>query len=246
MAHFTSEERVALVTGAGKRIGRRIASRLAETGVAVAVHVRSSISEGESLVNEIESAGGRAKAYVADFAAPRAADELAAAVLGDFGRCDLLVNNAAIWPRGPIDWVTGEEFDRVIAVNLRSPFLLALPIAREMKRRGSGAIVNILDWSHVRPYADQVPYAISKAGLAAATTGLARALAPEVRVNGIAPGPILLSDDMDSAAVAEVLRAVPMGRLGNPDDIADAVVYLAQASYVTGVILNVDGGRALR
>jgi pteridine reductase len=211
----------------------------------VAVHTRSSLPQAAAVVSEIARCGGTARAYVADFEQPGSEARLAEEVLGDFGGCDLLVNNASIWPRGPIGSVRPEDLDRVLAINLRAPFLLGLSLGRAMKTRGGGAIVNLLDWSMERPYADQVPYAISKAGLAAATLGLARALAPEVRVNGIAPGPVLLADDMTPEAIDAVVRAVPLGRVGDPSDVADAVLYLAGASYVTGTILNVDGGRPL-
>jgi pteridine reductase len=237
--------RSALVTGAAVRVGRRIALRLSRAGMRLALHVRASRAEAESLVREIEAAGGHARIYVADFEDPEAADGLAREVLTDFGRIDLLVNNASIWPRAPIEAVQARDLDRVLMINLRAPFLLALAIGLEMKRQGGGAIVNILDWSFERPYADQVPYSISKAGLAAATQGLARALAPEVRVNGISPGPVLLAEGMSPAAIDAVLRAVPLGRLGDPDDVAEGVLYLAGAAYVTGAILRIDGGRSL-
>jgi pteridine reductase len=237
--------RSALITGAAVRVGRRIALRLAREGMRLALHVRSSHSEATSLVGEIEALGGEARVYSADFEEPEAAERLACKVLDDFGRIDLLVNNASIWPRTSIERVRPEDIDRVLMINLRAPFLLSLAIGLDMKRKGSGAIVNILDWSFERPYVDQVPYSISKAGLAAATQGLARALAPEVRVNGISPGPVLLAEGMSPAAIDAVLKAVPLGRLGDPDDVAEGIVYLARAAYVTGAILRIDGGRAL-
>lgn len=235
----------ALITGAAVRVGRSIALRLAGEGMLVVIHVRSSQTEGLSLVREIEAAGGRARIHVADFEQPEAAERLAKEALAESDRIDLLVNNASIWPRAPIGTTGPEDLDRVLAINLRAPFLLALAIGRDMKRNGKGAIVNILDWSYERPYADQVPYAISKAGLAAATLGLARALAPQVRVNGISPGPILPAEGMGREAIDPIIRAVPLGRFGAPEDIAEGVVFLARSSYVTGTILRIDGGRAL-
>ena len=115
-----------------------------------------------------------------------------------------------------------------------------------MKRQGSGLIVNMLDWSIDRPYPDYLPYGIAKAGLCAATRGLARALAPEVRVNGIAPGTVLLPDGMEEARAEAIRKAIPLGRTGEPADIAEAVVYLLGAEYATGTILTIDGGRSLR
>jgi pteridine reductase len=212
----------------------------------VAVHANSSSRAAETLVAEIRSAGGAARVYAFDLAGPEQAEALAHAVLADHAQVDLLVNNAATWPRTPIASLTPEEFDRILAVNLRSPFLLALALGREMKRRGSGLIVNMLDWSIDRPYPDYVPYGVAKAGLWAATRGLARALAPEVRVNGVAPGTVLLPEGIDEGRAEAIRRAIPMGRVGNPGDIADAIVYLLGAEYATGTILTVDGGRSLR
>ncbi len=238
--------KTALITGAARRVGRTIALRLAAEGMVVAVHANSSSRAAEMLVAEIRSAGGAARAYDFDLAGSEQAEALARAVLADYPQVDLLVNNASTWPRTPIASLTPEEFDRTLAVNLRSPFLLALALGREMKRSGSGLIVNMLDWSIDRPYPDYVPYGIAKAGLWAATRGLARALAPEVRVNGVAPGTVLLPQGIDEGRAEAIRRAIPMGRVGDPDDIADAIVYLLGAEYATGTILTVDGGRSLR
>jgi pteridine reductase len=238
--------KTALITGAGRRVGRKVAERLAAEGMMVAVHANASSGAAESLVAEILSRGGSAKSYTFDLSGSDGAEALARAVLADHARVDLLVNNASIWPKTPVGTMTADDFDRTLAVNLRSPFLLAVALGREMKRQGSGLIVNMLDWSLDRPYPDYVPYGIAKAGLWAATRGLARALAPEVRVNGVSPGTVLLPEGMDDARAEEIRRAIPLGRVGRPEDIADAIVYLLGADYATGTILTVDGGRSLR
>lgn len=238
--------KIALVTGAARRVGREIALRLAGAGMSVAVHANTSSRAAQALVEEIRGAGGNARAYTFDLATPDGAESLARAVLRDEARIDLLVNNASTWARTPLADLDAEQFDRTIAVNLRSPFLLATKLGLEMKRRGGGLIVNMLDWSVDRPYPDYVPYGVAKAGLLAATRGLARALAPEVRVNGVAPGTVLLPEGMDEDRAEAIRKAIPLGRVGNPLDVADAVIYLLGADYVTGTILTVDGGRSLR
>jgi pteridine reductase len=236
----------ALVTGAARRVGREIALRLADEGISVAVHANSSSRAAEALVEEIRGAGGTAKAYTFDLAEPNGAESLARAVLRDDPRIDLLVNNASTWARTPIADLDAEQFDRTLAVNLRSPFLLAAELGLAMKRRGAGLIVNMLDWSVDRPYPEYVPYGIAKAGLLAATRGLARALAPEVRVNGVAPGTVLLPEGIEDDRAEAIRRAIPLGHVGDPIDVSNAVIYLLGAEYVTGTILTVDGGRSLR
>lgn len=238
--------KVGLVTGAARRVGRAIALRLAREGMAVAIHYHRSRDEAESLLREIVDAGGVARAFAADLAAPGGPAELARSVLSSFGRVHLLVNSASIWLRTPVLALDPEEFDRTVAVNLRSPFLLAALLGRSMKENGEGLIVNVLDWSIDRPYPDYIPYGITKAGLAAATRGLARALAPEVRVNAVAPGAVLLPEGTDAEEAEAARRATALRRIGDPADVAEAVVYFLRAPFTTGATLVVDGGRSLR
>jgi len=237
---------VALVTGSGARVGRQIALRLAEAGMAIAAHYHTSRSGAASLVEAVRSRGGVARAYGVDLGEADGVEHLASAALRDFGGIDLLVNSAAAWPRTPVASLTPGDFDRVLAIDLRAPFLLSVRIGRAMKEKGRGQIINLLDWSLERPYPDYLPYGIAKAGLAAATRGLARALAPEVRVNAVAPGPVLLPEGMEAERSERIRRAIPLGRIGKADDVADAILYLIQASYATGSILTIDGGRSLR
>jgi pteridine reductase len=240
------KRQTALVTGAGTRVGYRIALQLAESGMAIAAHYHSSGGGAGELVQRIRASGGAAEAYEVDLAAEDGAEKLAGAVLHDSGAVDLLVNSASVWEKTPVGEITGAQFDRIMGVNLRAPFLLSLIIGRSMKQRGSGLIVNLLDWSIDRPYPDYVVYGMSKAALAAATRGLARALAPEVRVNAVAPGAVLLPDGISQREADEIVRAIPMKRIGSPDDVAEAILYLLRAPYTTGTILTVDGGRSLR
>jgi pteridine reductase len=241
-----SDKKVALVTGAGARVGQRIALRLAESGLAIAAHYHTSSSGAAELVTAIRSDGGIAESYGVDLSTSEGASDLAHAVRADFGRIDLLVNNASVWEKTPLDSLTEEQFDRLMMVNLRSPFFLSLTVGRWMKEQGAGTIVNLLDWSVDRPYPNHVPYGITKAALAAATRGLARALAPEVRVNAVSPGAVLLPEGIGTDHAEEILEAIPMKRIGSPDDVAEAILYLLHAPYVTGTILTVDGGRSLR
>ena len=236
----------ALVTGAARRVGREISLTLARKGYQIAAHYHRSETEVATLVDEIISSGGSATPFGADLSEPGGAESLAERVLEFSGPVDLLVNNASLWKPTSLNDLTADEFDRMLAINLRSPFLLALDLGRAMKKCGSGQIINILDWSVGRPYANFLAYGIAKAGLAEATRGLARALAPEVRVNGIAPGAVLLPEETDSEQERAILRAVPLGRIGTPGDVAAAVLYLAEADYATGSILTVDGGRSVR
>ena len=156
-----------------------------------------------------------------------------------------LVLSAAIYPQSPLAEVDAANFEETLRVNLISPFLLARTAGLRMKARGRGAITALLDWSVDRPYADRIPYTIAKAGLRAGVLGLARALAPEVRVNGVALGAVLLPEGTTTQLEERIRTAAPLQRIGTPGDAADAVRYLMQAEFVTGTILTVDGGRSV-
>jgi NAD(P)-dependent dehydrogenase (short-subunit alcohol dehydrogenase family) len=155
----------------------------------------------------------------------------------------VLVNSAAVFGRTPLDGCCLEDWDRHLEVNLRGPWLFCQGVAAGMRERGEGAIVNLADFAAERPFPSYLPYSASKAGLVALTRGLATALAPAVRVNAIAPGTVLWPDGFPEEQQRHVLAKTPMGRPGTPEDIAAAAVYLAEADYVTGVVLPVDGGR---
>ncbi len=237
--------RTALVTGGARRLGRAIALALAERGARVAVHYRTSVTEGAALVAEIRARGGEAEGFAADLADAAAVEELARAVTARFGGLDVLVNNASVFYRTPLATLGEGEWDENLAVNLKAPYLLSLRLGREMRARGAGKIVNIADVAAFRPSRDYLPYCVSKAGLVALTQGLARALAPAVQVNCIAPGPILPPAGATEAECAAILAHMPLGRFGSPADVA-AVVYLVEGTdFVTGTTVVVDGGRVL-
>ncbi len=240
--------KVALVTGAARRIGAAIARRLHADGHDLALHYRHSQAEMLALQAELEAVRpGSTLALQADLAAFDRLPELVARTLGKFGRLDLLVNNASSFYPTPIGTTTPAQWDELFASNARAPFFLAQAAAPHLKAT-RGAIVNLVDIHGDQPLASHAVYGMAKAALRMLTKGLALDLAPEVRVNAIAPGAILWPDSGKSAeAQAALLSRVPMGRTGTPDDIAAAVAWLAgaDAGYVTGQVLRVDGGRGI-
>jgi pteridine reductase len=242
---MTKTAKTALITGAGARIGRALALRLAREGYEIGAHYRSSQQGVASLIGEIEAGGGSARSFRIDLAQPDAAEELAEQVLTAWDRIDLLINNASVWTPASLETLTSEEMDRILAVNLRSPFLLSTRLGRAMQRTGGGGIIHILDAAIERPRPEYIAYAAAKAGLAATTRGLARLLAPTVRVNAVAPGPVLLPESIAPEQAEAIRRSVPLQRIGKPEDVMEAVVYLLGADYATGTILTVDGGRSI-
>jgi NAD(P)-dependent dehydrogenase (short-subunit alcohol dehydrogenase family) len=239
-------QRVTLVTGAGVRLGRAIAMELAAAGAAVAVHYHASAEAAVAVVEAIRRAGGDTEAFPLNLADTPALPGLVEAVLARFGRLDVLVNNAAIFPRTPFLEVPEADWDRVMAINLKAPFFLAQAAARPMLAQGAGKIVNLADISAERPWPGYLPYCISKAGIVAMTRGLARALAPAIQVNAIAPGAVLFPEGTLDEDRERLVRQIPLGRAGDPSDIARTVRFLVEGSdFITGVVVPVDGGRSV-
>jgi pteridine reductase len=236
--------RVALVTGAGVRVGRTIALALAEQGMRVAVHYNASATEAAETVRLAQERGGDARAFPGDLMDPTTPARLADAVVSALGRLDVLINSAAVMMRTPLDSVTIEEWDAMMALNLRAPFFLARAAAARMS--DGGAIVNIADLAAFESWPEYLPHGISKAGVVHMTRGLAKVLAPRVRVNAIAPGAVLLPESWSDADAERLARTTPLARIGRPDDVADAVMFLLRAGYVTGETIIVDGGRHVR
>ena len=233
------------MTGAGVRLGRAMALALAEGGCDLVLHYRSSKSEVLGLQRHIERLGRRAKVLRADLSRGSAALKLARDAERAFGRVDILINSAAIfWPT-KLENLTQRELETFLTINLTSPYILSAEIGKRMKHRGRGTIINMACVSALRPWKTYVPYSISKAGVVALTGGMAKLLAPEVRVNAIAPGTVLPPEDMDTAQVREIKRRLPLKKIGTPDDIVSAVLYLCRAPFVTGQVLCVDGGRSI-
>lgn len=231
-----------LITGAAKRLGRAFAETLAERGAAVVVHYARSEQEARVLVGDLQRRGARAAALSADFEEPQQAADLLSRAVDAVGEIDWLIHNASIFePVGFLE-TTAETWRRHIDVNLTAPFLLTQAFARHRAGR-AGAVVNLLDWRALRPGVDHFAYTIAKAGLAAMTQCLARVLAPAIRVNGLALGAILPPPGEDEPS-ATLIRNVPAGRWGTVEETARAMLFLlAEATYMTGEIVHVDGGR---
>ncbi|MGA3293031.1 MAG: 3-oxoacyl-ACP reductase family protein [Candidatus Acidiferrales bacterium] len=236
------EGQVALVTGAAKRVGRSIALRLAADGAAVAVNYATSKAEAEALAREIANAGSRAIAIQADVSKRAEVERMFAAVEREFGRLDILVNNAGIFFAAKFENLTDEQWDRILDANLKSQFLCAQAAAPIMKRQGRGRIINISSLGGLLAWPGYTHYCVSKAGSIMLTRCLARALGPEILVNGVAPGTIQFPGEPPDE---DYIQRVPLHRSGTGDDIAGAVAYLATADFVTGQVIAVDGGRLL-
>ncbi len=238
--------RVALVTGAGHRLGRAIALALAGRGMDVAVHYHRSRREAHVTLHAIRELGSRAELFQADLSDAAAARALPLAVAEAFGRLDVLVNSAGIMVRATVEETTPELWDQVMDTNLRSMFFTtqgALPALRA----AAGRVINLADVGGLEPWPRYAAHCVSKAGVVMLTRTLARALAPDVTVNAVAPGAVLPPDDWDAAAREHLARTTPLGRLGGPQDVTAAVLYLLEGGdYVTGETIVVDGGRLIR
>jgi 3-oxoacyl-[acyl-carrier protein] reductase/pteridine reductase len=247
-AGFVSESalvgKVALVTGAGKRIGRSVALRLASEGADVVVNYRSSKNEAENVVAQIMGQGRRAIAVQADVAKRSEVIAMFARVGKEFARLDILVNNAGMFFPAKFEELTEEQWDRILDANLKSQFLCSQAAAPMLRRSGHGRIINFASLGGLLAWPLYSHYCVSKAGVIMLTRCLARALAPEITVNAIAPGTISFPNDAPELA-EDFIRRAPLQKTGTPRDIEDAVVFLVQSGFVTGQIVVVDGGRTL-
>jgi pteridine reductase len=237
--------RVSLVTGAGRRVGRALAVALGGEGMHVAVHYNNSAAGAIETVAMIDNAGGKATPFRGDLTSAETPAKLVGDVAAQLGSLAVVVNSAAVMARTPLGEVTAEIWDRIFALNLRAPFLIAQAAAPLLRAEG-GAIVNIADLAAFESWSGYIPHSISKAGIVKMTSALARVLAPEIRVNAIAPGAVLLPADWNDEAGDRLISTTPLGRLGDPDDVVQAMLYLLRSDYVTGETLIVDGGRHVR
>jgi NAD(P)-dependent dehydrogenase (short-subunit alcohol dehydrogenase family) len=235
--------RVALVTGAAKRLGRAVALRLAEEGADVVIHHRSSTSDAQSAVTEIEKYGRRAIAIATDLTSVADIKRLFNETAKHFGRLDILVNCAANFLPSSIISTTEEIWDASLDANLKGPFFCAQAAAPLLKR-SCGCIINFADAGGLLGWSGYISHSVSKAGVVMLTKVLAKALAPEVRVNAIAPGTITMPGDPPEWE-ADFIKLAPLRRSGKPSDIAEAVLFLVHSKFITGHILVVDGGRTL-
>jgi pteridine reductase len=238
--------RVALVTGAGRRLGRAMAAALAERGMTVAIHHHASSRGANELKQQILKAGGRAACFPADLTDPHAARALPGRVVSEFGRLDVLVNSAAVMHRLIFEETTAEQWDAIQNLNLRAVFFCTQGAAPLLRAAG-GKVVNLADLAGLQPWPGFAAHSVSKAGVVMLTKVLARSLAPEVTVNAIAPGAVLVPEDYDSEERERLARATPLRRLGSPSDVVSALLYLLEGGdFVTGEVLVVDGGRLIK
>jgi pteridine reductase len=237
--------KVALVTGGAVRVGRAISLALAGEGMSVVVHYNSSSADADALVEEVRRGGGEAASVGGDLSRAEEVRRVADEAARVFGGVDVLVNNASVFPAERLEETDEALWDHTMAVNLRAPFFLIRHLAPVLRERG-GAVVNLCDLAGLQTWGAYAVHGISKAGLVHLTRVAARSLAPDVRVNGIAPGAVLPPESMGPDELAALARSTPLRRLGSPDDVVRAVLYLLRADYVTGEVLVVDGGRMLR
>jgi 3-oxoacyl-[acyl-carrier protein] reductase len=247
---FTLEGKTALITGAGRGIGRSIAITLAQAGADVAITYARSSSAAEQVRAEIEAMGRKALIYQADAVDAKRADEVVGDLVKQWGRLDVLVNNAGITKDTLIMRMSEDQWDDVIQTNLKSVFNYSKSAVRPMMKQRTGSIINIGSVVGVSGNAGQTNYSASKAGMIGFTKSLAKELASRnIRVNLIAPGYITtdMTDQLNEATLQAIEKSIPLGKAGDPQDIALAVQYLSSdaASYVTGIVLHIDGGMVM-
>jgi NAD(P)-dependent dehydrogenase (short-subunit alcohol dehydrogenase family) len=239
--------KTALVTGGARRVGKAISLALARRGANVVVNYHRSEEEARQTVEEITALGPRGLAVRADVTRADDVKAMVQTALDCFGRLEVLVNNAAVFFKTPFDTLTEPDWDLTVDSNLKGPFLCALFVGQQMIKQGTpGKIINIGDWSGIRPYVDYIPYCVSKAGVIALTKALAVTLAPTIQVNCVAPGPVLMPEDYGEEEREEIIAGTPLKRFGSPEDVANTVIFLVEGSdFVTGATYLVDGGRLL-
>ena len=239
-------EKVALVTGAARRVGRAIALELARAGCDMAVHCRRSAKDASQLVDIIRGMGRRAAVVAGDLANPETPNRIVAEAVRNLGRLDVLVNNASIFEKTPLEQADAAAWERILRINTIAPALLAQAAAPFMRQAGAGRIVNLIDILAERPIKRHGPYCASKAALSALTRSLALELAPEITVNGIAPGIAVFPENYDEDLRSRLTANVPLKRTGSPEQIAALVRFLVtEGDYITGQIIAVDGGMSL-
>ncbi|MDO6592796.1 pteridine reductase [Neptuniibacter sp. 1_MG-2023] len=238
--------RVALITGAAKRVGAIIATHLHAQGYSILIHYNSSLSEAESLANKLNNIRpDSADIRQADLNIMHEVEQLANSSINKWGRIDLLINNASAFYPTPLNTSTQEQWDNLVNSNLRAPYFLSAALSQTL-RQNNGCIINMIDIHAQRGLPGHPIYSIAKAGLEMMTKSLAKELGPEVRVNGVSPGAILWPDaGLSQAQQTAILDKTLLGKTGDAEDLAEAVYFLANADYITGQILAVDGGKSL-
>jgi pteridine reductase len=238
---------VVLITGGARRVGAEIARTLHAAGANILIHYRSSAAAAIALADQFNQARSHSAAiHSAHLSSAEAPEKLVAAALLEFGRLDILINNASSFYPTPVGQITLPQWDDLIGSNLKAPLFLSQAAAPSLARQ-RGLIINMIDIHALRPLKAHPVYSTAKAGLAMLTRALARELGPEIRVNGIAPGPVLWPEsEMDDALKREIVEKTALKRHGTPQDIARTALFLARdAPYITGQIIAVDGGRSI-
>jgi pteridine reductase len=239
----SSRQKVALITGGAKRVGRAIALKLAEAGYHVAITYHSSESEAAELAKDLGKQALLIRADLSDL--PAAPEQIRSQIADEFGRLDVLVNNASAYLPSRLAKTELSLMRKLMSVHFEAPLLLCQKF-EPMLRESRGHVINMVDLLAERPWPEYLAYCASKAALANLTLGLARELAPEVTVNGIAPGVVEWPEDYPDAEKAKYLKRVPLNRPGTPEDVANLVRFLATGgSYITGQIIRLDGGRSI-
>lgn len=240
------KDKVVLVTGSSDRVGRKIALELARNGAHLVIHYHTNRRKAIRTAQEIEGLGIKTIVVQGDLSLKNDWEKIKAEILDKFKRIDILVNNAAIFRETPFFFTKETDWDDLINVNLKSVFLGCQVIGKWMYDNGPGKIINISDISSETIWPNYIPYCVSKAGVAAITKGLAKALAPNVLVNCIAPGTVLLAKNYEKNLEKSLIKRTPLKRIGSPEDIANTVLFLIEGSdFINGAVIKVDGGRSL-
>jgi len=238
--------KVILVTGGAVRVGRAICTALAKEDVILYCHFNKSRQEAESLRDEIRNSGCKIQLIQGDLSKIIFTKKLIEQIVSEHGRIDVLVNNAALFYKTPFGQVTEQDWDNLFNLNLKAAFFCAQSAGMQMKKQGNGKIINIGDPSGDRPWPGYIPYGLTKAGVISMTKGLAKALAPEVQVNCVNPGPVLIPESYSNDERNQAINRTLLMREGAAEDISATVRFLIEGSdYITGAIINVDGGRSI-
>lgn len=236
------EDSDVLVTGSAKRVGRVIALTLAEEGANIAVHYRTSDEAARDTADDVRALGGEATTVQSDLSTVEGARSAVDGTVDALGGIDVLVNNASVFYETPVGEVTEEDWNHNMNVNLRAPFFTSQRAASH----GVKKVVNIAGVGAHRPYPSYLPYSVSKAGVVSLTKGLAKALAPETTVNAVSPGTVLSPDDRDAEEERRIAEQTPVGRIGEPEDVAETVAFVVESSdFLNGAVIDIDGGRSL-
>jgi NAD(P)-dependent dehydrogenase (short-subunit alcohol dehydrogenase family) len=240
------QKRVALITGAAHRVGKAIALGLAKEGMKIALHFNQSQEQVNQTLEEIKALGAEAFAIQGNFADVAQIKNVVKKCQEHFKQIDVLINNAAIYFETPVGETSEPEWDDLLAINLKAPYFCAQYVSDLMKQKKRGKIINITDVAGISPWPEFIPYSASKAGLIAVTKGLAKALAPNIQVNAIASGTILMSEDATEEYKTEIKDSTLLKKLGTPEDIVNAAIFLLKGSdFITGEVVVVDGGGLL-